>query len=239
VASYLVILSLTHARNFARGYRERHLQAARLEAELTSAELQLLTMQLQPAFLFTTLDAIAAFARSDPARADRMIVRLGDLLRLMLQEGGHEYTLGRELDFIQAYLAIQRTRFDGRLEVAIDAEPDALDARVPRLVLHSLVESLLDQGPDTDAERRRVEIQASRATDQLVLRVRAAPLDGARPQPIRQAAVLRAARARLEQHFGAHFRLDVDSARDGAVRLTLVLPFDTTGVDDVAARVAS
>src|SRR5262249_18504966 len=102
------LLGVGHAWNYSRRLRERELKASQLETRLARAELQVLKMQLHPHFLFNTLNAIAALIPEDADRAELMLARLGDLLRLTLENAGaQEVSLKQELEFIQAYLDIE------------------------------------------------------------------------------------------------------------------------------------
>ena len=109
--AYLCIVTVASAARYALLYREREVQAAELEAQLARAELQVLKMQLQPHFLFNALNTIAELAHDDPNNADRLVARLGHLLRLSLEQAGHQVVPFRqELQFLTAYLEIEQTR---------------------------------------------------------------------------------------------------------------------------------
>ena len=135
---------------------------AQLETRLVEAQLQSLQRQLQPHFLFNTLNTISALMHRDVEAADMMIARLSDLLRISLQMVGvQEISLKEELDFLSKYLEIEQTRFRDRLTVVFDVQPDTLDALVPNLMLQPLVENAIKHGigprpsPGTIAIRAR------------------------------------------------------------------------------------
>src|SRR5262249_55578460 len=97
-------------------------------ARLTHAQLHLLKMQLHPHFLFNTLNAISALVRRDADKAEHMLTRLGDLLRLTLEHAGaQEVALSQELEFVEAYLDIEQIRFGSRLTVRTQIDPEARD----------------------------------------------------------------------------------------------------------------
>src|SRR5689334_22147092 len=129
---YIVVLAAGLARNYivrnkARLEETRRLQAAaaELDAQLADARLNALRAQLNPHFLFNTLNGISTLVDEDPPGARRMIARLSDLLRHTLSEGDEqEIQLARELEMLRLYLDIMEIRFQGKLEVSIDAEKD-------------------------------------------------------------------------------------------------------------------
>src|SRR5262249_20930984 len=116
VLTYAALVGLAWAADTWEKYRERELQASRLETQLAQAELGALKMQLQPHFLFNTLNAIAALLKPKPDAAEHMVLQLSEFLRLTLRSTGRaEVTLREELDFLERYLAIEKTRFGERL----------------------------------------------------------------------------------------------------------------------------
>src|SRR4051794_9873219 len=108
----------------------------KMKGQLRDAHVKLLRAQLQPHFLFNTLHSISALMHTDVKAADKMIARLGDLLRKSFEDHQiQETTLARELDFATAYLDIEKIRFGERLRVSINAVPDSLKAKIPALLL--------------------------------------------------------------------------------------------------------
>ncbi len=127
--------------------RREKLKEAQLETRLMEARLKTLEAELHPHFLFNTLHAISALLHRDPEDADRMISRLSDLLRITLdRSGAATIPLKDEIEFLQKYLDIERTRFQDRLTVRVQIDPDALDAEVPRMILQPLAENALKHG---------------------------------------------------------------------------------------------
>lgn len=169
VLVYGSLVSLYHGIEYYRRYKERELRATQLLAQLSRAELEVLKMQLQPHFLFNTLHAISALLRPDPDAADRIITRLGDLLRMSLSSNGaQEVPLSQELEFVEKYADIQRTRFRDRLSIRLDAAPDALPALVPSLILQPLVENSIRHGVERREASARIEVEARKAGDRLI-----------------------------------------------------------------------
>jgi hypothetical protein len=166
------MLAVIYAWNYFRDYQEREVDAWQLEARLANARLQLLRMQLHPHFLFNTLHALGELIHTDPQEAERVLARLGDLLRLMLDTAGDQQVpLRWEVEFLRAYLDVARARFGPALEVRLDVEAGLLDAAVPPLILQPLVENAILHGPVRLGRAGRVEIRAHRIGDRLRLEV--------------------------------------------------------------------
>ena len=135
--------------------------AAQLETQLVEAQLQTLQRQMQPHFLFNTLNTISALMHRDVDAADDMIARLSDLLRMSLQNVGvQEVPLKEELDFLSKYLEIEQTRFRDRLTVVFDVQAETLDALVPNLLLQPLVENAIKHGIGPRPTPGQIEIRA-------------------------------------------------------------------------------
>src|SRR5262249_2873049 len=155
-----------YALDYYQKFQERELKAAQLEGRLAQAELQNLKAQLQPHFLFNTLHAISVLMQENVQAANRMLVRLSELLRMALDTAGaQEVTLKQEVEFAQRYLEIEQTRFQDRLSVKIDVDPSALDARAPSLLLQPLVENAVRHGIARRAGAGLLEIIARREGD--------------------------------------------------------------------------
>lgn len=221
---YWVIVSVTHAFDYYRQSRERALQTVELEASLTQAKLQSLQMQLNPHFLFNTLNAISTLMHKDIDAADRMIVLLSDLLRGALDSSeSHEVPLQQELDLLRRYLEIERTRFGDRLRVRVDARPNTLGAFVPNLFLQPLVENAVQHGIEPRGRPGDVIIRARRIFSYLVLQV----LDngtGLRPG-FTLGVGLSNSRSRLEQLYRGNHRFKLHSRRGGGLIVTAAIPF--------------
>ncbi|MGH9752672.1 MAG: histidine kinase [Blastocatellia bacterium] len=171
--TYAVIVVIFYAFDYYRKFRERELRAAQLEGRLAQAELQNLKTQLQPHFLFNTLHAISVLMQENVPAANRMLVRLSELLRMTLDTAGaQQVTLKQEMEFAQRYLEIEQTRFQDRLSVKTVVDPATLDARVPSLLLQPLVENAVRHGIARRAGAGLLEIRAQREEDVLRLQVR-------------------------------------------------------------------
>jgi two-component system, LytTR family, sensor kinase len=221
---YIAVLAAGLARSYSLRYRARReesvrlqTESARLEAQLAEARLEALRRQLDPHFLFNTLNAISSLVERDPRGVRRMISRLGELLRYSIEGSGEqEIPLRKELDLLQRYVDIMQVRFQGRLEVERRVDDAALDALVPNLILQPLVENALKHGVDRIEGLGRIEIIAAREGDAVVLRVRdnGPGVNGATSNTPTGIG-LRNTMERLEQLYGddAHFSLrSVDGA---------------------------
>jgi two-component system LytT family sensor kinase len=230
---YMVVLGAGLARNYivrnkARVDEARRLQAeaAELNAQLADARLNALRTQLNPHFLFNTLNAISTLAEEDPRGARRMIARLSDLLRHTLEGDEQEIPLARELEMLRRYLDIMEVRFQGNLEVSIDTEPSLDDALVPNLVLQPLVENAFRHGLAPMQTLGRVVVRIVRDDGDLVLTVRD---NGSGPaKEVRDGVGLANTRARLSQLYGTRQRLALTAAEGGGALVEVRLPYHTT-----------
>ena len=237
---YAAIVLAWHALNYYREWREREIQAAALAAQLAQAQLQALKMQLQPHFLFNTLNSISALNHDDPKAANRMIARLSELLRLSLEnDGAQEVALHQELDFLKRYLEIQQVRFGDRLNVRFDVAPQTMDARVPNLLLQPLVENAIQHGIAPFSAPGEIHIQASRENGLLCLRV--ADNGPGLPAPKLAGGAdgigLANTRARLQQIYGGAHRFELRNGAERGAVVEIRIPFQTTGATEPDCRV--
>jgi len=245
VLFYALLLGIAHLGLYYRRYREREQAAEKLARGLTEARLQALKMQLQPHFLFNTLNAISALIPAEAKPARRMVARLGDLLRATLEhEETQEVTLREELAFLEPYLEIEQARLEDRLTVVLNIAPETLDARVPHLILQPLVENAIRHGIAARIEPGRVEISASRgAADrflQLEVRDDGPGVDRSSDVKARRGVGLTNIRSRLEQLYGVEHRFKLENQIAGGVLVQITLPFRRAdkgaGTEERAAR---
>ena len=247
---YGTILLVAYILDYYRRHQEEELEISRLEAalaqaqlETTRAQLQALKMQLQPHFLFNTLNSISTLLDEDVDAADEMIARLGDFLRLTLENtGAQEVTLQEELEFLRCYLEIERVRFQDRLTVEMAIEPETLDARVPNLILQPIVENAIRHGVVARVGDGRVEIRSTRDDGRLRLQVSdngpgLHADDGRAPRPSHGLGFA-LTRARLERLYESDQRFSLSDADGGGLRVTLEIPFTTSTADPEARAVA-
>ncbi|KRF00560.1 histidine kinase [Frateuria sp. Soil773] len=225
LVSYWVILTVLRGMESRRHLRDERLRSTQLETQLAQAQLQALRMQLQPHFLFNTLNAISALALADPLQARLMIARLGDFLRLTLeQRHAPQVPLARELEFLDCYLGIQQVRFQDRLHTRLDIADDTLDASVPNLILQPLVENALRHGLQHKPGAGTLSISSRREGDRLRLRVDDDGL-GLPPAGAPEGIGLSNTRARLHMLFGGTAQLELTAMPDGGTRAEVRLPF--------------
>jgi two-component system LytT family sensor kinase len=214
-------------------YRARQQEAARLQAEtaqlqaqLAEARLSALRSQIDPHFLFNTLNAVSALVERDPRGVRRMIARLSELLRHSLDGAGEpEVTLRQELEFADRYLEIMRIRFQGSLEVEQRVDEGMMDAMVPSLVLQPLVENAVKHGVGRLRGVGRIEIEARRDGARVILTVRdnGPGMEGA--APAREGVGLRNTRERLAQLYGDDAKLTLRPAEGGGFEAEVALPW--------------
>ena len=171
--TYWTLLAIQQALHYHAEKSRRELEAARLATELAQSRLVALKSQLQPHFLFNTLHAIITLLDEDKLSAEDMLLRLSELLRAFLEDyDGQEIPLRQELDLLELYLGIQRTRFKDRLTTRTYIAPDTLDCAVPSLILQPLVENAVRHGIGQRVGSDVIEIEATREGDVLCLEVR-------------------------------------------------------------------
>ncbi len=227
---YVLLLGIAHAVLYYGRYREREQAAERLAAGLTAARLQALKMQLQPHFLFNTLNAISALIPAEAKPARRMVARLGDLLRIALEhEETQEVTLREELAFLEPYLEIEQARLEDRLTVVMEIAPETLDARVPHLVLQPLVENAIRHGIAPRIEPGRVEISATSGADDRFLHLEVRDdgpgMDRESGTRTRKGVGLTNIQSRLEQLYDGEHRFELENHPEGGVVVRISLPF--------------
>jgi two-component system LytT family sensor kinase len=214
---YFTVLGCIFAFIFYREARERESQQARLAAQLAEARLGALRMQLNPHFLFNSLNAITVLVRDQNTRdASRMLELLSGVLRQVLQsEKRQEVTLDDELRFIEQYLAIEQVRFSDRLQVRWAIEPAVRDAMVPEFILQPLVENAIRHGVAKRSEAGIIEIGAREADSEIVLSVQD---NGPGYRPSAHVGLgISNTRARLKTLFGEAGQLQINGVGDGTV----------------------
>lgn len=224
---YWVVIGIAHAFEYSRRLRERELIASTLEARLAQSQLEVLRMQLQPHFLFNTLHAISALVHRDPAAADRMIAQLSDLLRLSLEaRSGQEVTLAQELELLDQYLAIMRTRHADRLKVQRAIAPDTLGVLVPAFVLQPLVENAIRFAVASRVEGGEIRLLALREGSSLTLRILDdGPGLGSTDAPASTGVGLKNTRERLRMIHGERASLALVNLPEGGLEARLSVPW--------------
>jgi two-component system LytT family sensor kinase len=235
---YWLVIGVGQGLNYYRGYRDRELLASNLETRLVEAQLDALRMQLQPHFLFNTLNSISVLMRRDIDAADRMLLQLSNLLRVTLARSAeHEIKLSQELEILERYLEIEQIRFQDRLTVRRQIDPAALDALVPQLFFQPLVENAIRHGIAERETGGVIDIRAERQDGLLRLQVRdnGSGLNVARGDLI-EGVGLSNTRTRLEYLYGASSRFEVCNAEEGGLIVAAAFPFHTETMIEVEAQ---
>jgi len=231
---YWAIVGIDHTLEYYHRYQDRELHAAQLQAQLATAQLDALKMQLHPHFLFNTLNSIAVLMQTDAHAAKQTLVCLSHLLRGALQASkDHEVVLRNEIELLRNYLEIEQTRFQDRLETHVTVDPKALDAMVPYFILQPLVENAIRHG-----DASHIEISATRDNGTVRLAVTD---DG---QGIAMGARKRTGngiglantRARLEKLYGAEHTFELRNLPAGGAVAAITIPFRPGESDAAEAR---
>lgn len=240
VATYWTVLAIQAAIVYYGRYKEREQQALRLElhaaelsGQLAQAHLSALKMQLQPHFLFNTLNAIMVLVRQQKGvEAEEMLARLSDLLRCVLEDvESQEVPLYRELEYLKLYLSIEEVRFQDRLRVNMSADAEILNAAVPQMGLQPIVENAIRHGIGKSSSAGEIEIRARRLGDSLEITVQD---DGpGLPDAISSAGSsyegrgigLTNTKARLKQLYGDAGYLVLKNSDRGGALVGMILPY--------------
>ena len=231
---YLGVLAAGLARAYSLRYRTQREEslrvAAQLRAQLAEARLEALRMQLDPHFLFNTLNSISSLVERDPRGVRRMIARLGELLRHTIEgPTEQEIPLQQELDLLRRYLDIMEIRFQGRLEITTDVQQRAMDALVPNLILQPIVENAIKHGVSKIEDVGRIALRSRVDGGQLVLTVENnAPLtDVGNASGDGTGVGVRNTRARLSHLYGDEQSFDLRAGDGGATIAEIRLPYHT------------
>jgi signal transduction histidine kinase len=247
VIAYWFILVIQTAVRYYEKFQERaeaalrlELNASELREQVTRAQLGALKMQLQPHFLFNTLNAIMGMVRTgEVQQAERALSRFSDLLRAVLDDmDSQEVTLERELAYLQLYLSIEQMRFSDRLVVRIEADPDLLDAAVPHMGLQPVVENAVRHGIGCRVAGGSIVVRASRNGDRLHIAVEDTGAGTRADSPAGRGLGLSNLKARLKQLHGERGELRIECTDAGTV-VELVVPYRRLAAPELAVSMGS
>jgi two-component system LytT family sensor kinase len=230
IQRYWYVLLITQAIAYYGKYQERQLISSQLEAQLARAQLEVLKIQLEPHFLFNTLNSIAALARHDGPAAEHMTLQLADLLRMSLDGVGvHEVPLHQELTFLQKYVDIQQTRFHDRLRVETDIDLRTLDTLVPNLILQPLVENAIRHGISPRRTPGTIRISTWRDHDDVWMEIRDDGVGFTRGRGLMppEGVGLRNTRGRLQQLYNGDHAMVLEDAPGGGCTVKIRVPYRT------------
>ncbi len=235
VLDYWIVLGVQWGVLYYHRYRERsqevlqiQLRASELQSQLMGAQLNALKMQLQPHFLFNTLNAITVLVRQQKSHdAERMLAHLSDLLRGVLADmNAQEVSLRRELEYLQLYLSIEQVRFADRLKAEIQADPVTQEASVPQLILQPLVENAVRHGIGSSSSAGTILIRASMTDGRVEILVQDdGPGLQAGSSIDNEGIGLANTRARLRQLYGEEASVDIENGHERGAVVTMRFPF--------------
>jgi signal transduction histidine kinase len=222
----LLIVISQHAFILYRAQRDVEVQQSLLRTQLVQAELVALKMQLHPHFLFNALHSISALVLEDPTRANQMISRLGDFLRLTLEQSASAVPLKEEIEFLRCYLDIEQIRFQDRLSVSFAIDPTAVSALVPHLILQPLVENAVRHVVAPRSASTKIHVAASLVQDRLRLEV-SDDGPGIRPEANGKDGLgINNVRARLAQAYGSRSRFEMATGPLNGLTVVVELPYE-------------
>jgi anti-sigma regulatory factor (Ser/Thr protein kinase) len=227
VVTFWAIVGAHAATSWYEAWRAQAIHSARLEADLTAAQLRALKAQLNPHFLFNALNSVVTLINREPASAERMVVRLSDLLRGTLAlSSEQEVPLRRELELSAQYLEIEQIRFPDRLIVEWNVEAGARDASVPALAIQPLVENAIVHGTSRITGCGKITVSAAVDGTVLMISVRdngyGPSAGGVTPGT---GIGLTNLRERLVRLYGSGASLTLGNAPEGGAITTLTLPY--------------
>lgn len=231
LGTFIPIALVAHIVSYTRTLRDRELRAVQLEEQLAKTRLQVLKSQLQPHFLFNTLHSISSLMLTDVRAADRMMTRLGDLLRMSLESAGTQITtLSREIEFLNCYLEIEKVRFAERLTVTFDISPATLDAPVPHLLLQPLVDNAVKHGISRLPAGGKIRVAATTEARRLKIEISDNGPGLSKTATLPSIGLgLRITRQRLESLYGSDQSLELLSGSEGGTIAQVCIPFRVRG----------
>lgn len=225
---YSIIIAIHFAFDYFRKYTERELRASHLEVQLKEAQIRTLHQQLQPHFLFNTLNGISSLMYQSVEQADKMLTYLGDLLRISLERMDvQEVPLKDDIAFIERYLLIEKTRMGDRLIVKTNFQPDTLDALVPCMMAQPLLENAIKHGVAPLAKQGTITASSWRVAEKLFLQIE----DDGRgfgeslEHNLTKGYGIKNTLERLTILYGTNYSLSFSNKETGGLRVTLSIPF--------------
>jgi two-component system, LytTR family, sensor kinase len=222
-----MVMGLVQGIYFYRDAEKRKLHASRLQTQLARVRLEALRMQLNPHFLFNTLHAISTLIHDEPDTAEEMLLRLGELLRLLLQEEQEvEVPLSKELSLMECQLGIEAVRFRDRLTTSIRVEAGLLDCAVPQLILQPLVENAIRHGIGRRVGSDSIKVVASSRAGQLWLEVSnsSSQLDASEEESFKRGIGLSNTRMRLHEMYREDQSISLKNLSPSGVCVSISLP---------------
>src|SRR5215475_8220684 len=227
----LLIVIAVHALFYYQNFRASELAQSSLKTQLAQAQLRALKMQLHPHFLFNTLHSISSLVLEDPPKANSMIARLGDFLRITLDNSDQQLvTLKQETEFLRCYLDIEQVRFGDRLRVAFEMEPVTLSAQVPHLILQPIVENAIQHAVAPRTAQSQIQIKANQQNGLLRIEIKdnGPGIPSRDDSPADRGLGLKNVRARLNEIYGQNFRFELTNNPGGGLIVGMEIPLHSS-----------
>ncbi len=225
---YSIIIAIHFAFDYFRKYSERELRASQLEVQLKEAQIRTLHQQLQPHFLFNTLNGISSLMYKSVDEADKMLTYLGDLLRISLERMNlQEVPLKDDIAFIERYLLIEKTRMGDRLTVKTNFHPDTLDALVPCMMAQPILENAIKHGVAPQARQGTIIATSWREAEKLFLQIEddGQGFNSSLETNLTKGYGIKNTLERLSILYGKNYTLVFTNKESGGLRVTLSIPF--------------
>ncbi|MBI2427979.1 MAG: histidine kinase [Ignavibacteriales bacterium] len=225
---YSIIIAIHFAFDYFRKYSERELRASQLEVQLKESQIRTLHQQLQPHFLFNTLNGISSLMYKSVDEADKMLTYLGDLLRISLERMNvQEVPLKDDIAFIERYLLIEKTRMGDRLIVKTNFHPDTLDALVPCMMAQPILENAIKHGIAPNVKQGTIIASSWRHAEKLYLQIEddGKGLDKPIEQHLTNGYGIKNTLERLNILYSNNYSFTFTNRETGGLRVTLCIPF--------------
>jgi two-component system LytT family sensor kinase len=233
MVEFAIIYVIFTALEFQRQFRNKKVELAQMESQLSNAQLNALRLQLQPHFLFNTLNAISSLMDFDKKRAQKMVSQLGNLLRFVLEENKEtKVPLRDEVEFIKNYLNIEEARFLDRLSISYDIAPDTLDATVPSLILQPLVENAIKHGFANQTGQGHIKVSSRKENGLISLIVHddGNGCDVEIQQLLSSGIGLSNVKERLSLIYKGEAELDIKTAAGEGFNVQITLPYQRANI---------
>lgn len=228
LVEYWILYATLTAIDYRRELRKKQLEFVQLESQLAGAQLNALRLQLQPHFLFNTLNTISSLMEFDIKKSQKIVSQLGSLLRTVLDENtAKTIPLREELEFVKSYLAIEQVRFMDRLNIQYEIDEKSLDALVPSLILQPLVENGIKHGFSNKIEAGTITVTTQRIADKIRFAVR----DDGRGSAIdieelmNKGIGLKNAKQRLDLIYNENYDIKINSGIDKGFEIAITIPY--------------
>lgn len=225
---YWIIYAFFTAIDFQKQFRDKQVELVDMEKQLSQAEMKALKSQLQPHFLFNTLNTISALMEFNIKGAQKIVSNLGGLLRKVLDSNKRNFTpLSEEIDFIKNYLSIEQVRFSDRLEVKYNIEEEVLNVPVPNLLLQPLVENAIKHGFASQTGKGIIEVIAQKVDKdfvRLIVRDDGSGTQKPESELIKTGIGLKNVKDRLELIYKSDFKFEINTGKEKGFEVIITIP---------------